>query len=135
MSMTLRLRKIFFITPALALALAGCASHAEEQAAQAEAAAARSEQAAARAEQAATQALDAANKATEAADRATAAVNDATKEINRVSDHIDQMARDREAATPGRRLSHVSNAARRAATARAPSAEASASPDVSAAPH
>ena len=133
MSMTLRLRKILFV--ALALALAGCASHAEEQAAQAEAAAARSEQAATRAEQAATQALDAANKATEAANRATAAVNDATKEINRVSDHIDQMARDREAATPGRRLSHVSNAARRAATARAPSAEASTSPDVSTAPH
>jgi len=44
------LRRAFFIAPALALALAGCASHAEQQAEQAEAAAARSEQAAARAE-------------------------------------------------------------------------------------
>jgi len=132
MSMLVRLRRVFFV--ALAVALAGCASHAEQQAAQAEAAAARSEQAATRAEAAATQALDAANKATEAADRATRAVNDATKEINRVADHIDQMARDRDAATPGRRLSHVTNAARRSASGRAPSAEASVSPDASAAP-
>ncbi|HYR78869.1 MAG TPA: hypothetical protein VEO55_02630 [Candidatus Dormibacteraeota bacterium] len=130
--MPLRLSKVFFVAPALAIALAGCASHAEQQAAQAEAAAARSEQAATRAEQAATQALDAANKATEAANRATAAVNDATKEINRVADHIDQMARDREAATHGHRLSHVTNAARRSASGRTPSAEASASSDPSA---
>jgi len=111
----------------IAITLAGCASRGEQQAAQAEAAAARSEQAAARAEQAATQALDAANKATEAADRATKAVEEATKEINRVADHLDQMAKDREAATHGRRLSHVTKAARRAASDRAPSAEASAS--------
>src|SRR5882672_8952615 len=115
MSMRVRLRRVFFV--ALAVALAGCASHAEQQAAQAEAAAARSEQAATRAEAAATQALDAANKATEAADRATAAVNDATKEINRVADHLDQMARDREAATPGRRRSHVTKSARSSASA------------------
>jgi hypothetical protein len=127
MSMPLRMSRVFFVVPALALMLAGCASKAEQQAEQAEAAAARSEQAAARAEAASAQALDAANKATEAADRATAAVNDATKEINRVADHLDQMAKDREAATPGRRLSHVTNAARRSASSRAPSADASAS--------
>ncbi len=45
------------------------------------------------------QAQAAADKATEAADRATKAVQDATAEINRVSDHLDQMQRDREAAT------------------------------------
>src|SRR5258707_9889291 len=115
MSMPLLLSRVFFVAPALAIALAGCASHSEQQAEQAEAAAARSEQAAARAEQAATQALDAANKATEAADRATKAVEDATREINRVADHLDQMEKDREAATHGRRLSHVTKAARRAA--------------------
>jgi hypothetical protein len=124
------MRKLFFALPtlAIALALAGCASQGEQQAAQAEAAAARSEQAAARAEQAAAQSLDAANKATEAADRATKAVEDATREINRVADHLEQLERDREAATHGRRLSHVTKAARRAASDRAPSAEASASP-------
>jgi methyl-accepting chemotaxis protein len=111
------------------LAISGCASQADQQAAaQAEAAAARAEESAAHAEQAATQALDAANKATEAANRATKAVEDATAEINRVSDHMDQMEKDREAATHGRRLSHVTNAARRASTGRAPNPEASPSP-------
>ena len=119
--------KLFFASLIVVLAISGCASHDEQQAQQAEAAAAKAEQSAARAEQAAAQAVDAANKATEAANRATKAVEDATAEINRVADHLDQMERDREAATPGRRLSHVTNAARRAASGRAPSAEPSAS--------
>jgi hypothetical protein len=118
----------------LAIAIVGCASQTDQQAAQAEAAAARAEQSAARAEQAADQALDAANKATEAANRATKAVEAATAEINRVSDHMDQMERDREAATPGRRLSHVTKAARRAASGRAPEASASPSADAATPP-
>jgi hypothetical protein len=120
--------KLFLASLIVVLAISGCASHDEQQAQQAEAAAAKAEQSAARAEQAAVQAVDAANKATEAANRATKAVEDATAEINRVADHLDQMNKDREAATPGRRLSHVTNAARRASSGRAPSAEPSASP-------
>src|SRR5260370_6762383 len=88
------MRKLFSALPiiAIAITLAGCASHGEQQAEQAEAAAARSEQAAARAEQAATQALDAANKATEAADRATKAGGHATREIKRGAAHLYRVA-------------------------------------------
>jgi len=113
--------KFFYGLPVilLALAVSGCASHNEQQAQQAEAAAAKAQQAAEHAEQAATQAQAAADKATEAANRATAAVRDATKEINRVADHLDRMERDREAATHGRRLSHVTKAARKTARNRA----------------
>ena len=111
------MRKPLFALPVLILAIAvgGCASHNEQQAEQAEAAAAKAQQAAEHAEQSANQAQIAADKATEAADRATRAVQDATKEINRVADHLDQMERDREAATHGRRLSHVTKAAKKAA--------------------
>ncbi len=63
----------------LAIAIAGCASHNEQQAEQAEAAAAKAQQAAEHAEQAAQQAQVAADKATEAADRATKAVQEATR--------------------------------------------------------
>jgi hypothetical protein len=111
----------------LALALTGCASRDDQQAREAEAAAAKAQQAAEHAEQAAAQAQAAADKATQAADRANKAVQEATREINRVADHLDQMRRDREAAT-GRRLSHVTNAARRAATARSAVASPAASP-------
>ena len=98
-------------TVVLAIAIAGCASSNEQHAEQAEAAAAKAQQAAEHAEQSAAQATEAANKATEAADRATKAVQDATREINRVGDHLDQMARDREAMTHRRRRSHVKKAA------------------------
>jgi predicted glycoside hydrolase/deacetylase ChbG (UPF0249 family) len=110
------MRRFLFALPivVLAIAIAGCASRNEQQAEQAEASAAKAQQAAEHAEQAANQAQVAADKATEAANRATKAVEDATREINRVSDHIDQMIRDREAATHGRRLSHVTKAARKA---------------------
>src|ERR1700693_1151826 len=117
----------------LAIAVAECASRTEQQAEQAEASAAKAQAAAKHAEEAANQAQVAADKATEAANRATKAVEDATREINRVSDHIDQMIRDREAATHGRRLSHVTKAARKAAADKAavasgsPAAEPSAS--------
>jgi uncharacterized protein HemX len=122
------MRRYFSALPimVLAIAIAGCASHNEQQAEQAEASAAKAQQAAEHAEQAAQQAQVAADKATEAANRATKAVEDATREINRVSDHIDQMIRDREAAAHGRRLSHVPKAARRAAANKA--AVASGSP-------
>jgi hypothetical protein len=108
----------------LAIAIAGCGN--EQHAEQAEASAAKAQQAAEHAEQSAAQAQAAADKATEAANRATKAVQEATVEINRVSDHLDQMARDREAATHGRRLSHVKKAARKAARNKA--AVASGSP-------
>ena len=122
------MRRYFSVLPimVLAIAIAGCASRNEQQAQQAEAAAAKAQQAAEHAEQSAAQAQAAADKATEAANRATKAVQEATVEINRVSDHLDQMARDREAATHGRRLSHVTKAARKAATNKA--AVASGSP-------
>src|SRR5579862_3269244 len=110
----------------LAIAIAGCASHDDQRAQQAEAAAAKAQQAAEQAEKSAAESQAAADKATEAANRATKAVQEATVEINRVSDHLDQMARDREAATHGRRLSHVTNAARKAAANKA--AVASGSP-------
>jgi predicted glycoside hydrolase/deacetylase ChbG (UPF0249 family) len=109
---------------ALAIAFGGCGN--DQQAQQAEASAAKAQQAAEHAEQSAAQAQAAADKATEAANRATKAVQEATVEINRVSDHLDQMARDREAATHGRRLSHVKKTARKAAADRA--AVASGSP-------
>src|ERR1700693_3691966 len=108
----------------LAIAVAECASRTEQQAEQAEASAAKAQAAAEHAEEAANQAHVAADKATEAANRATKAVKDATGEINRVSDHIDQMIRDREAATHGRRLSHVTKAARKAAATSRASASA-----------
>ncbi|MGB3549361.1 MAG: hypothetical protein WA993_01630, partial [Candidatus Binatus sp.] len=109
------MRQLFSGLPVLvlAIAVAGCASQGEQQAAQAEAAAAKAEQAAAHAEQSAAQATEAANKATEAADRATRAVEDATREINRVADHFDQMRRDREAATHRHRASHLTKSARK----------------------
>ncbi len=106
----------------LAIAIAGCASRNDQRAAQAEASAAKAQAAAEHAEQSANQAQIAADKATAAADRATKAVQDATREINRVSDHIDQMIRDRdarEAAAHRRRLSHVTNAAKKAAADKA----------------
>ncbi|MFZ0245043.1 MAG: hypothetical protein WAL68_05125, partial [Candidatus Binatus sp.] len=113
------MRQLFSKLPVLvlAIAVAGCASQGEQQAKQAEAAAAKADEAATRAEESATKALDAANKATEAADRATRAVEDATREINRVADHLDQLERDREAAIHGRRGSHVTKSARKAAAA------------------
>src|SRR6202167_5785126 len=116
-----RMRRFFSALPVLilAIAFAGCASHNEQQAQQAEAAAAKAQQAAEHAEQSAAQAQDAAEQATDAANRASTAVQEATVEITRVSDHLDQMARDREAATHGRRLSHVKKAARKAARNRA----------------
>jgi uncharacterized protein HemX len=110
---------------ALAIAISGCASHDDQRAQQAEAAAAKAQQAAEHAEQSAAQAQTAADKATEAANRATKAVQEATAEINRVADHIDQMQRDYDA-RHGRRLSHVTKAARKAAGERA--AVASGSP-------
>ena len=121
------MRRFFSALPivVLAIAIAGCASRNEQQAEQAEASAAKAQQAAEHAEQAAQQAQVAADKATEAANRATKAVEDATREINRVSDHIDQMIRDREAATHGRRLSHVTKASAKAATDRAAAASGS----------
>jgi len=108
------MRRFLFALPimVLAIAIVGCGN--EQRAEQAEASAAKAQAAAEHAEQAAQQAQVAADKATEAANRATKAVEDATREINRVSDHIDQMIRDREAATHGRRLSHVTKAARKA---------------------
>ena len=113
------MRRFFSALPimVLAIAIAGCGN--EQQAEQAEASAAKAQLAAQHAEQAAAQAQAAADKATEAANRATKAVEEATVEINRVSDHLNQMARDREAATHGRRLSHVKNAARKAAANKA----------------
>src|ERR1700691_5298383 len=120
-----RMRRFFSALPVLVLAIAfvGCASHNEQQAQQAEAAAAKAQQAAEHAEQSAAQAQAAADKATEAANRATKAVQEATVEINRVADHLDQMHRDYEAAH-GRRLSHVTKAARKAAADRAAAAAA-----------
>ena len=113
------MRRLFSALPImiLAIAIAGCGN--EQQAEQAEASAAKAQQAAEHAEQAAAQAQAAADKATEAANRATKAVEEATVEINRVSDHLEQMSRDREAATHGRRLSHVKNAQRKAAANKA----------------
>ncbi len=107
------MRRVFSALPivVLTIAIAGCVSSNEQHAEQAEAAAAKAQQAAEHAEQSAAQATEAANKATEAADRATKAVEDATREINRVGDHLDQMVRDREAMTHGRRRSRVTKAA------------------------
>ena len=129
------MRRIFFALPflILAIAIAGCASRDDQKAQQAEAAAAKAQQAAEQAEKSAAEAQAAADKATEAANRATKAVQEATVEINRVTDHLNQLERDREAATHGRRLSHVKKATRKAAANKAavasgsPAAEPSAS--------
>ncbi|HUO04924.1 MAG TPA: hypothetical protein VMU16_06975 [Candidatus Binataceae bacterium] len=79
---------------AIAILIAGCASHDDQQTAQAQAAAAKADEAAAGAQEAAAKALAAANEALRAANESAAKVKEDTKEINRVADHLENMRKE-----------------------------------------
>lgn len=85
------------VASALAILIAGCASHDDQQAAQAQAAAVKADAAAARAEESADRALAAANAALRAANEAARKVKEDTEEINRVADHLEQLRKEHEA--------------------------------------